>query len=563
MNNKYNKKDIESILSRTASRLPGPRKAAPISPCMAGYRMQYPVRRRLRLHAPVWRTALIVFFLLCAGATTALAASPALREAVIRFFTHGTVEAPPIEQLSPAPSQGEESSSLTPASDTDPDKAGSQTQDNSQEPSASPETDSFLSQTAGSLTIVRPAALDSSFTAFYASSNDYLDLLQTPDGSFLLVTYPAGGDPVYYSLENGLLREIRLSSHSRTASVDLGMLPGVMSHDGDTLPWQVTLPTLSFTVVWQQYGDEILIGYSDSEERFDIGSTFGGLEGDYDGRFYFQAVPGHRNLVQVFFNFDGQLTEYHYPFLFNVATGEVSDPLAQVNLSAWPCITDLSISSDLCHATAMAGENHDSLVPIDIDLQTGAVAAPPVYEPPTEDCFVWFATGEHTLFYGMGDSFSLDGYLYDALTQTSTLLFSGAYRRSLADGSPDSPAYDFIGGGYAVFYNAGSVFLLRLSDGSFTRLEGVSDSENILFSLNDDHSLLNLSVLDENGNSTRLGFVVLETGEATFFDRNPPQGIREYASFWYSPRGFVMQVCDEETERNYLYLYEYTPEALR
>lgn len=527
--------DIEQLLIDSASRLPEPQKPVPISESMKKRTNTVLLALHTLWQHSAWRAAMIALLVLCIGTTTALAASPELREAVIRFFTSGTVEQPPIDRLNTGTEGAQETASGSFAYQNDPDP---------------------LVQTVGNLTLVQPAALDSHFSAFYASSNDYLELIHTPSGKPLFCTRPQDAAPSYYALEDGILREIVLESRTLTASVQLGQLPGVMGHDGRTDFWKVTLPVMEFTVSWQQYGDDILIDYSDTDYRFDIGSTFGGLQDDYDGRFYSRAIPGRSDVVQVFFNFDGQQTEYEYPFLVYLDTGRVSDPLAQIDLSAYPCITELAISDDLLHATAQAGDDHEHQHTLMIDLQTGVITEAASLMPPVADCYIWFPTGEHTLFYGAGSDDALDGYLYDSLTDRSTLLFSGAASYAYEDGFAER-YYDFIGGGFAIYYEGESVFLLDLHDGSFTLLEGIPASRNIDFFFNPDFTVLSISFLREDGNTKRLGFIILKTREAVYFDRELPDGINEESASWYAPYGYMIQATDEARERWYLYLYCY------
>ena len=537
--------EIEKLLAEAAGRLPEPRKPVPVASSFWKLSSEKPPRLCLGMlfRAPVRRAAVIVLALLCVGTTTALAASPALREAVIRFFSFGTVERPPVEQMEetgkPPVEQMEETSE--PAAETDPEIG--------------------KVQTAGSLTLIQETALDSSFTASYASSSDYLELIHTPSGRLLFCTRPQDAPPVYYALEEEILREIPLESRRLTASVQLGRLPGVMGYDGRGDFWDVTLPAMEFTLEWRQYGSDILIDSSNTDFRFDIGSTFGGLEPDYDGRFYGRAFPGRSDVIQVFFNFDGQRTGYEYPFLLYPESGRVADPLAKADLSAWPCITGLTISDDLLHATAMAGTDHERQNPITIDLQSGEVSVtgePADLAPPVSDCFLWFATGEHTLFYALGSDAALDGYLYDTQNGQSSLLFSDAASHTYERGFAER-YYNFIGGGYAVLYEDPCVYLLDLHTGSSLLLEGISAEEETSFFFNADFTLLSVCTFGEDGNTKRLGFVLPETRKAASFDREPPSGIHETSAGWYGPYGYVIQAEDTERGRFYLYLYEYQP----
>ena len=536
--------EIEPLLIHAANQLPGPQKPVPVSACM----------KRPARPAFSWRAAVTVLLLLCLGASTALAASPKLRDAVVRFFTSGTVEQPPIDLLNPVPAgESPAQTDSQPETRRRPD-AKSQSPTDSQ---AENNTDNERVQTAGSLTLVQPAALDAHFSAFYVSSGDYLEWIRTPSGRPLFSTRSDHATPVYYALEDGILREIRLESHTLTASVQLGELPGVMGHDKETDFWKVALPPMEFTVNWQQYEEDILIDNTDTDIRFDIGSTFGGLSEDCDGRFYSRAIVGRSDVVQVFFNFDGQRTEYEYPFLLYLNDGRISDPLSGAELSAYPCITELAISDDLLHATARAGSDHDHLRPITIDLQTGSVTETAWPEPPADDCFLWFATGENTLFYGIGSDESLDGYFYDTESGQSTQLSAGAANRAYEDGFAER-YYEFVGGGYVIYYEGDCVFLIDLHDGSSLLLEGVPNSRLVHFFFNPDFTVLSVTLSSEDGGTRRLGFIALKTQDAAYFERELPDGVREISASWYAPYGYLVQAIDEAKGRYYLYLYQYT-----
>lgn len=554
--------DLEKKLFHAACQLPGPSKPMPLSPVMADRRDIHPVKRRFILlwYTPVWRTVILVLALFCAGTTTVLAASPRLREAVIHFLTSGTVEQPLTEQLDPGvivlPSAGETISAVPDSNIREAPKV----------------------QTAGSLTLVQPEPLDSHMTAMYASSPDYLDLVHTPSGAPLFCTISEDGVPVYYAAEDGILKEIRLEPHSLTTSVQLENLPGVMPYAGDPEAYQsLTLPAMEFTVIWQQYGedvliDDILVKDCWNSLRFNIQDTFGGgpsgdLSGgpaaDFDGGFSCSAIPGRSDRIIVSFHLDSQMTGYSYPFLLDLTTGEISDPLAAVDLTAYPCITDLALSGDLTCATAMAGQDHDSLRKITVDLTSGQCTEASLHEAPAEDCLTWFPVSEYTVFYATGSAEQADGFLYDTRTKTSLSLFTDAAQGYAVweDGFAEK-YFSAIGGGYLLYYEGDTVSLLDLHDGSLTLLEGIPARRDVSCFFNPDFTVLSISVGDgnpETGNTSRLCFLDLATKKAWYFDRDLPEGISEQRTSWYGPYGYMIQAKNDRTGLYYLYLYDYAP----
>lgn len=580
---------LEKALLRDAQRLPKPSKPVPVSPLMEKRRQRSPLKRWLSClwYQPAWRTALLAVALLCAGATTVLAANPSLREAVIRFLTSGTVEEPPIEALTPGASAGQ--------ADTDPSASGSEASSAgpaasaashtvSADDSGTSETDSGTSasdsdpdgsvppgtQTAGSLTLILPASLDSHITAMYVSSPDFLDMMHTPSGTALFCTAGEDGVPTYYRVEDSILEEIQLPSHSLTASLQPGRLPGLMSYGGDTASYEdLALPEMEFTVSWQQYGDDILIHEVSIEDcwnnmRFDIEGTFGGdVGGDMDGGIDCRALAGQRDLIEVSLSLDYQTTEYSYPFLLDLNTGAVRDPLAAVDLSAYPCITDLRLSDDLTSATAMAGTDHDSLREITVDLTTGQCKEAPLYEAPVRDCLTWFPVSDHTFFYATGTEESADGFLYDSADQSSVPLFTDTVQGYAIweDGFAER-YFSCIGGGYILYYEGDAVFLLDLHDNSRTLLENIPVRHDVHYFFNPDFTVLSISIGDEDpdtADTSRLCFLDLGTKETWYFDRDLPEGIHETSAGWYSDYGYRIWAKNETTDYNYLYLYEYTP----
>ena len=512
-----------------------------------------------------------------------MAANTELRQAVIRFFTDGTVERPPAELLESMEHQRESLEAVLESFESQWESklypetsSGDSTADTDH---STPMQDTPY-QTTGRLTLTQTTTLDSHFTATYASSPDYLSLLEAPSGAPIFCTQPAEGTPTYYAVENGILQELTLEPQSLTASVQLQTLPGVMDHEGKTALYEdLQLPTMEFTVYWQQYGVEILIDNSETDYRFDIGTTFGvDLGWDYDGRFYSSAIPGRSDLIQVFFNLDGQRTSYEYPFLLDLTTGEVSDPLSAIDFSAYACITSLRLSDDLTHATAMAGSDHDHLQDILIDLITGEITpasaqdlptptgptATEPMEPPVSDCLVWFQVSEHTLFYATGNETSADGFLYDALTQTATPLFTDAAQGyNLWEEGTFDRYFSTIGGGYLLYYEGDTVSLVDLHDGSTTQLENVPVGHHVHYFFNPDFTVLSISIGDkdpDSSNTERICFLDMATMDAWYFDRELPEGVSEHGHTWFSPYGYLIMARNETTGTNHLYLYEYSPE---
>lgn len=543
MNRKKSVSSIEGKLLKAAAQLPIPTKPVPVSPQMKKIHASRPHSRLTRLrYIPVWQMFLLVFLVLFLGSATALAANPDLRAAVVRFFSFGTVETPPVDLNETF----ETDIFASPSPDTESDR---------EIPSV---------QTSGSLTLTRSVTLDEHFTAIYASSPDFLHLVETPSGTLLLSTTEPDDIPHYYNLVNGLLTEITLEPRTLSASVELNILPGVMNHEGDAAPYRnLKLPEMTFDLVWQQYGDDVLINYyaTESEYRFDIGSTYGVDLGDaYDGSFSYSAFPGSRDVIQVSFHLDSQMTEYSYPFLLNLSTGQVSNPLAEIDLSAYACITELSFTDDLTQVTAWAGRDHDHLQEITINLADGSIEESTSPQPPVDNCLIWFATSDSTVFYTIGSyDEGMDGYIYNSNTQTTTAVFTNAlYNYNAWADTSGRCFFNTLGGGYCAYYEEDAIYLMSLRDGSRTLLEDITPSKNLTFFFNPDHSLL-LFELNSEGQKVRLGFIDPAIGEAWYFDRELGETIHEMSGFWYSKNGLCIEARDENTDMRYLYLYEYTP----
>ena len=561
MNRQNSVLEIERKLIDAATQLPGPVGSVPFSSHMKRQYAENSRRHPSHLrHMPAWQAALLVITLFFLVSATALAASPELRAAVVRFFSFGTVEVPPTDLQDPLETMGTDQ--FQGAGTTD---ISSDTTDDSSR-GADQNQEILAVQSAGSLTLTRTVTLDAHFVATYASSPDFLKLINTPSGSLLFSTRTEGSDtPSYYGLVDGILTEFTLEPQTISASVNLSNLTGIMSHGGDTASYRnLPLPEMTFSVVWQQYGDDILINdyATESEHRFDIGSTYGvDLGDDYDGFFSYWAFPGYSDIIQVSFYLDSQRTEYSYPFLLNLTTGQVSDPLAQIDLSAYACITGLTFTDDLAQVTAMAGKDHDHLKEIMINLADGTITESTTPQPPVDDCLFWFTTGENTVFYTIGSyEEGMDGFLYNSQSQTTTTLFTDAlYNYNAWEEGYGQRFFNTIGGGYCIYYEDDTVYLMNLQDGSRTLLEGVPMAKNVQFFFNLEYNLLEFDLKSEEGQAIRLGFIDPKKGEAWYFDREMVETIHETSAHWFSKYGYCITATDESTGTRYLYLYEYTP----
>lgn len=545
MTTRKKNKDIEKKLRQAAEFMPEPTKPLPMSPVMEKKSQDERKCPSQGLwsylwRTPAWRIAIMVVLVFTVGSTTIFAASPKLRTTIARFFSSGITETIPINNLESEKSVSATDSTL-PTNNVSGELSGNITR-----------------QTVGNLTLLQDITLDSHFTASYISSPDYLTLEKTPSGKPLFMTRTADGKWIYYSVTDGNLEKIILKTHTLSAVVQPGTLPGIMSYGGNTKKYHnLTLPAMEFTVNWRQYGSDVLIDYTETEHRFDINGT-------YDGQFTYQALAGKEDIIEVLFLLDAQQTSYQYPFLLNLKTGEVSDPLALVDLSDWSCITELSIQADLTTATAMAGSSYENLQEITIDLSTRRVIAETVSaaKPPTDNCVTWFSVGNDTLFYITGTEESGDGYLYNTKTGESTVLFTDTADYSLWGGDHSFNRYcDPIGYGYLVYYANDTVSLMNLQDGGkATILEGISMSQDIDFFVNDEGTVLSISTLDKDSfNTNRLCLVDLKTMEAWYFDRNPPKGVEEVEHYWSGEYGYVIEAENTENGTNYIYMYQYTP----
>ena len=522
--------DTEAVLRQAAGHLPGPQKDVPVlQKSDARHKAADPWRM-------AGRAAVVSIFLLLGG-STAVMANPALRGAVIHFLGGGSRETVPYDRLEAS----------------EPSGSGNDGQ----------QTDGPV--TAGRVTLLDNQTLDGHFTASYLSSPDYLDTIRTPSGAELFYTLDGKGKRTFYRLENGVLQADSPDICKNSGRITFHSLPGVMDRNGDQSVQSLRFLEIPFTVRWQQWEQDILV-VNDSWSRFALDERYvepadgAVLQDVHEGSFYALGIAGNPDQVVVYFMLDAQATGYQYPFLFNIRTGEVDDPLADADLSAYACITDLDISGDLKSATAKAGKDHESRKKISIDLATGRVTEIREPQAPVTDCFISFATGEHTVFYATGTQEHMDGYLYDEQTDTSTRLFhDAAWGRMWEKGFADTYV-ELIGGNYAVICKEpeNKVYLLSLADGNRQLLKGIPNSQKIHFFWNTGNSMLSITT-DGRWGTKRLAFFIPGTDHAWYFDRKPAKGIEEQSACWYGERGYLIQAWSEKRKRYYLYLYEYTP----
>jgi hypothetical protein len=517
--------EMEKRLRNMAEALPEADFELKISPVMTD---------RKKKSAPlVWagRAAVFVLLFSIAGSVTVFAASPSFRERIIHFFTNHVTEEIPLGKVEDSEITEEENEVYSPI-------------------------------TVGNVTLLQNRKLDEHFTASYLSSPDYMDMVWTPSGKLLFYSQnEESGQRTYYRIENGSLESVSPKTCQATGSVLLQKLPGIMEN-GKNL--DVNLPEMTFTAEWQQYGEEIIV-INDNRRRFDIGETFGGtvdgktMVGEYDGEFYTSAFPGDSEWIQVYFAFDAQRTDYQYPFLFNVVTGEIQDPIADADLSKYACVTELTISDDKKTATAMAGDDPDHQKEITIDLQSGSITEKQEPAAPVSDCYISFATSDHTVFYATGTDESMSGYLYDSDSDETTELFKDiAWGKMWAN---VDEAVALIGGNYAAHYNykENKAYLLNLEDGSEMLLEGVPTDSTVNFFWNEEKTVLSISFLSVDGNTKRLAFFIPGADHAWYFDRADNENVQEIMACWYGEYGYLIQGSSQEEDEWYLFLYEYTP----
>lgn len=497
------------------------------------------------------RTAAVIISILVLGSATAVAASPALRSAIIRFLSGGEMNKIPLDLLEPTAM---------------PDQPSPEPFSSEAASVGSVSVEPGVPVTLGDIIFLQDLTTNEHFMATYITSSDWLEAHRTPSGRLLFSTHDSESDgKTYYRLIDGKLELSMPESHHLEGSVLLRNLSGVMSHGGSTEYASVTLPEMTFQVDWQQLEKDILILDTDASSRFDIGSTFGGtkdgasIEGMYDGRFSVTPLNGETEWVQVSFLFDSQLTEYSYPFLFNLCTGETADPLAGIDLSTYPCITYLTICDDKKSATAMAGDSHDDLREIFIDLENGNITQETILDPPVSSCLYSMTTSDHTVFYALGDEQHADGYLYDTETQTSKTLFKGAAWGYLWDYGFSDTYIRLIGGNHAVYYKEpeNEVYLMNLADGEMHLLEGIPASHDVSFFWNNERTLLSISMKTADA-ASRLAFYLPGAEHAWYFDWELPEGMRENYGSWYSEYGHLISAVSDD-DRHYLCLYQYIP----
>lgn len=524
-------REMEDILKQAAEKLPEPKRGMPVLPGPAKQEIKARPRRA------AWRMAAALFAAVLLGGSTAVAASPDLRHAVIQFFSGGAKEKIPFEEL---------------AEKVDGPDAGGSAPNNG-----------GARITAGDVTVLQNQVLDEHFTASYLSSTKYLDSIKAPSGKELFYTLDGKRQKrTYYELSNGALEVFTPKEHSRRGSIVLEKLPGIMYAGGPLAGSALDAGAfrgiaLDFRVDWQQVGEDILVLNKDIQR---IVIEAGTAEDTLEGSFFAVGLAGEAEWVEVFLQVDAQATGYQYPFLFNLQTGQVRDLLAGVDLSGYPCIIDLAFSGDLKSISAKAGQNQEALRPITIDLATGKITEEHMPDVPVEGSYMSFATGAHTVFYAMGEQERMDGFLYDEKKGTTKRLFhNAAWGYMWEDGFADTYV-SLIGGNYAAVYKEpeNEVYLLNLADGEKQLLQGIPASRDISFFWNPQWSMLSIADDTEAGTS-RLAFFIPGTKHAWYFDRELADGVQEVSACWYSERAYIIQAESEKEGMYYLYLYKYTP----
>lgn len=497
------------------------------------WRVQQKIALQKQLRKNIKVAVLAGVLLLFGGGGTAYAAIPEFRQAVIAFFTEGTVEdIPAVEKkLTDENTQPEETN----------DEAGEKV-------------------TVGGITLINQKSLDTHITANYFSSDDYLDIVTTASGRTLVYEISENGDRTYYAYENHSLKQVDASVENTKGTVKLGKLPGVMA-DGHDEYGDILLPEMSFEIQWMRIGQDIEV--CNGSRDFDIGSTFGGtlngkpIDGEYDGCFYARGLSGSSEWIQVFFEFDGQRTNYAYPFLFQVQTGEVRDPIADIDLSMYSCIMDLCIDGDMQGASAQAGSNPDDLHEIRIDFQKGTVIDLQSLACPVEHPFYGFATGEHTYFYALGQQSSVDGYIYDNTTKATQQIFADcAWGYTWSKGFSDQYVA-LIGGNYAAYYREAEneVYLLNLVTGEKKLLEQIPASHDVSYFWNAQKSLLSITY-EADGGDMMLAFFDPAQDTAYYFTRKTDENVQEYATMWNGERRYVIYAKSPDDKTNYLFVYD-------
>ncbi len=284
-------RQVEERLFQAAEQLPEPQKGVPIL-CEKQSVKDSAVRTgtlgrhfRFLWKNPAVRAALITMAIVLAGTTTAFAAIPEFRQSVIRFFTSGLVEEVP--EIVPGT---EEIWTKETVSGEESTAANGNT------------------QTVGHLTMTQEYSLDKHFTAMYFASEHDLNIAYAASGEAIFSTREPGKDPMYYVLEDGVLKQAESEQHSLTVTVmPEGPLPGMMDHDG----WGLKYDTLRYepqqmTVFWQQIGGGLM-----PEEYPDVDfCVFRGEDGlEAETRIYCTAVAGSTEYLQLNFIIDGQRTD--------------------------------------------------------------------------------------------------------------------------------------------------------------------------------------------------------------------------------------------------------------
>ncbi len=535
---------MEEILIKAAKDMPEPERELIVSKFMTERKRKWNSQLVFR------RVAMITLCIFLFGSGTAFASSYTFRQAVIHFFTSGTNEEIPLEKFSDSKQKEDKKSNADNA------------QTDKKEEQITEDTDTPI--TIGDVTYLQKQKLDEHFQVTYLSCPSYCDIARTSSGNLLFYTQEEKSEKrSYYQYIDGELRQAEAEKFKAEGSIQLQNLSGVMSHSGDVSYNEICLPEMTFTVEWQQIGGDIVLDVS-NVERFDIGTTFGGtkngksLKGECDGAFSVSTFPDDKKWVQVQFLYDTQCTDYQYPFLFQLDTKEIKDPLANVDLSAYACITQLSICDNKKEAVAYAGDNHSSLKRIWIDLESGDIRED-ITEAPVSDCDTFFSTSDTTVFYTTGKEEKMNGYLYNTETKTTTKLFSNVAWGYIWDYGFADTYVNLIGGNFATLYKEpeNEVYLLDLTDGSRYLLEGIPASHDVSFFWNEEYSILSIAKNTELG-ASQLAFYIPKLKKAWYFERTLSENVEEESACWYGETGYLIQAVSQNREQYYLYLYEYT-----
>ena len=534
--------DMEKRLKSAAEGMPVNETELKISPVMAERRRERRLFGRFKNNAG-FRSAVIALLIAVGGTSTVMAASPQIRSAIAKFFTSGITEVVPTEELNIG------------------QKADADAQTDGDTNVLSGEETVFF---ADGIKLIHDVTLDEHFSVDYIGSDSFEEIITLSSGKELLCKYINGefeSSRKYFDLSledtpDKPLQEVEVQTLEFRGSVSLQNLKGIYSADGDYDNFAPDEIEVAFE--YEKYEDDLLVN------SFDASLDTDDAEHDYD--MYINTIDGQADVVEAVLMIDAQMTNYQYPFIINLNTGEVSDLLSKVDLSGYACVTELYISDDLKTATARAGDSFEKLVNISIDIETGEIKEEPdAYEAIPEECEYGFYVDEDTLFYvveaeGTEYGESETGYLYNVNSGEKTTVFDGASNKLYSEGEC---FWESLGGGYIALYEDNALQIIRLSDGGervyLTEIT-YDDPQSVQMLLNTDGSLLSIEVY-ENGSTgaKRMYMLDTESFEVWYFDRDVEEGIEEVASFWRGKNCFVTEAEDSESGMYYNYIYLYNP----